>query len=59
MAEGKIIPVKLNDRGTSLLAVGIVRQAVKDWQDAREMLEKVPDHEQSFEMVLELSLIHI
>ena len=41
------VPDTLNRTGCALLASGIVRQAVKDWQDAVEMLEKVPDHFES------------
>ena len=47
------LPDPLHRKGCSMLAVGIVRQAIKDWQDAKEMLRKVPDHEPSQEMVLE------
>lgn len=48
-----VLPDPLHRKGCSLLAVGIVRQAIKDRQDAKEMLKKVPDHEPSQEMVLE------
>ena len=43
----RILPDQLHRAGCALLAVGIARQAVKDWQDAVEMLEKIPDHLES------------
>ena len=42
-----ILPDALHRTGCELLAAGIVRQAVKDWQDAVGMLKKVPDHFES------------
>ncbi|MBO4394629.1 MAG: hypothetical protein J5800_09835 [Spirochaetales bacterium] len=37
-----ILPDTLHRKGCSMLAVGIVRQAIKDWQDAVSYLEKNP-----------------
>jgi len=41
------LPEQLNRKGSAMLAVGIVKQAVKDYKDAVKMHEKVPDHFES------------
>lgn len=41
------LPKQLNRKGCAMLAAAIVRQAVKDYKDALEMLQKVPDHFES------------
>ena len=51
-----ILPHTLHRTGCALLASGIVRQAVKDWLDAVEMLEKVPDHFESQCMKMECEI---
>ena len=47
------LPPQLHRTGCALLASGIVRQAVKDWKDAKEMLSKIPDHEPSLDVIRE------
>ena len=61
MSEGKeaILPDTLHRTGCALLAVGIVRQAVRDWQDAEEMLQKVPEYLAAQEMKLECELFFL
>ena len=54
-----ILPATLHRTGCALLASGIVRQAVKDWQDAEEMLQKVPEYLDAQEMKLECELFFL
>lgn len=51
-----ILPKQLNRKGSAMLAVGIVRQAVKDYKDAVKMLKKVPDHFESRCMKVECEI---
>ena len=50
------LPKQLNRKGSAMLAVGIVRQAVKDYKDAIKMLKKVPDHFESRCMKVECEI---
>ena len=52
----QILPHTLHRTGCALLAAGIVRQTVKDWKDAVEMLEMVPDHFESLCMKTECEI---
>ena len=48
------LPPKLHKKGSSLLASGIVKQAVKEWVDAQKMLKKYPEDEKSYEVAREI-----
>lgn len=47
-----VLPDPLDRTGCALLAAGIVRQAVKDWKDADEILQRHPNYADAQEMRL-------
>lgn len=54
--DNDILPETIHRKGTAMLAAAVVRQAVKDWMDARELLERIPSDLDAQETVLEVEL---
>ncbi len=53
-SDDQMVPAeKLDRRGTSLIAAAIVHQAIKDWRNAKETLQKVPGYVDALETVRE------
>lgn len=52
----EVLPNVLDRRGSGMLAVGIVRQAMKEWKEAKAMLKKVPDDMDSLEIIREVEI---
>lgn len=44
------LPLLLHRKGCAMLAVAVVRQAIKDWKDASETLEQFPENRNALEI---------
>ena len=51
-----ILPAALNRKGTAMLVAAVVRHAVKEWQDAKALLEKDPSDLGAQETVLDVEM---
>lgn len=51
-----LFPETIHRKGAAMLAAAVVRQAVKDWKDAKELLERIPSDLDAQETVLEVEL---
>ena len=44
------LPLQLHRKGCAMLAVAVVRQAIKDWKDASETLVQFPENRNALEI---------
>lgn len=51
---GSTLPDKLHRKGAAMLASAVVRQALKEWMAAMEVLKKVPEDNRAWDTVKEV-----
>ncbi len=45
------LPDTLNRKGSAMLAAAIVRQALKEWKEAMDVLKKVPEDSKAWDTI--------